>query len=73
VIPELIYCSDGNAAFAKIAIEAGFTYGTQLPKTIYFPPEFVDQDYKKPNLEKYARVSIPATPGRHLSLSGRKP
>lgn len=50
---ELIYCSDGNRRFAQIAIDAGFTYGAQLPNTVYFAPEFVDQKYKKPNLEKY--------------------
>ena len=53
-LPELIYCSDGNKRFAQIAIEAGFTYGAQLPKTVYFDPEFVDQDYKNPDLEKYS-------------------
>lgn len=52
-IPELIYCSDGNPRFAQIAIEAGFTYGAQLPRTVYFDPEFVDQDWKQPDLEKY--------------------
>jgi hypothetical protein len=53
-IPELIYCADGNAKFAKIAIDAGFLYGAQLPNTVYFPPYFVDQNWKKPDLEKYA-------------------
>lgn len=52
-IPELIYCADGNPRFAQIAIKAGFVYGAQLPRTIYFDPEFVDQDWKNPDLEKY--------------------
>lgn len=53
-VPELIYCAAGGARFAKIAIEAGFTYGAQLPNTVYFHPEFVDQNWKNPDLEKYA-------------------
>lgn len=53
-VPELIYCSDGNKRFAQIAIEAGFIYGAQLPNTVYFMPEFVDQNWKQPDLEKYA-------------------
>lgn len=53
ITPELIYCSDGNSRFAKIAIDAGFTYGAQLPNTVYFQPEFCDQNWKNPDLEKY--------------------
>ena len=52
-IPELIYCADGNARFAKIAIDAGFTYGAQLPRTVYFKPEFCDQDWKNPDRARY--------------------
>lgn len=51
--PELIYCANGNERFAQIAIDAGFTYGAQLPGTVYFPPEFVDQDWKQPNRTAY--------------------
>jgi len=50
---DLIYCADGNARFASIAIGAEFTYGAQLPNTVYFRPDFVDQDWKNPNLERY--------------------
>lgn len=50
---ELIYCANGNARFAQIAIDAGFIYGAQLPGTVYFRPEFVDQDWKRPNRERY--------------------
>lgn len=53
MIPELIYCADGNKRFARIAIDAGFTYGAKLPYTIYFDPEFCDQDWKHPNREEY--------------------
>lgn len=54
VIPELIYCADGNQRFAEIAIKAGFLYGAQVPNTVYFDPEFSDQNWKNPDLEKYA-------------------
>lgn len=50
---ELIYCADGNRRFAEIAIAAGFTYGAQLPNTIYFHPGFIDQNWKHPNRLKY--------------------
>lgn len=52
-IPELIYCADGNKRFAEIAIDAGFTYGAQLPNTVYFKPEFTDQNWKDPDLYIY--------------------
>ena len=50
---EIIYCANGNRRFAQIAIEAGMTYGAQLPGTVYFPPEFADQNWKKPNRAAY--------------------
>ncbi len=50
---NLIYCADGNPRFAKIAIEQGFTYGAQLPNSVAFPPQFVDQDWRNPDREKY--------------------
>lgn len=52
-VPELIYCADGNERFASIAIEAGFTYGARMPGTVYSPPDFIDQDWKKPDRERY--------------------
>lgn len=52
-IPELIFCGDGNARYARIAIEADFTYGAQLPNTVYFDPDFVDQNWKKPDFATY--------------------
>jgi hypothetical protein len=39
---DLIYCGDGNARFAKTAIDAGFIYGAQPLRTTYFPIEFAD-------------------------------
>ena len=50
---EIIYCANGNRRFAEIAINHGFLYGAQMPGTVYFPPMFCDQDWKKPNRERY--------------------
>jgi len=50
---ELIYCAGGNRRFAEIAINAGFLYGSQLPHTVHFPLHFADQDWKKPNRQRY--------------------
>lgn len=50
---ELIYCADGNRRFAEIAINAGFLYGAQMPRHVYFQPFFCDQDWKKPDRKKY--------------------
>lgn len=50
---DLIYCAAGNPRFAQIAIDAGFLYGAQLPNTVYHPPYFVDQNWRKPNRAKY--------------------
>jgi hypothetical protein len=51
--PELIYCAGGNERFAKIAIDAGFTYGAQLPCTVYHDVQFADQNWKTPNRDEY--------------------
>lgn len=50
---DVYYCASGNKKFARIAIDHDMRYGAQLPHTVYFPPEFVDQDWKKPNREAY--------------------
>lgn len=59
---QLIYCADGNKRFAEIAIKHGFTYGAQLPNTVYFKPEFVDQNWKNPDREKYMAALAKHTP-----------
>ena len=52
--PALIYCADGNARFAEIAVNAGFLYGAQLPpRGLPFLPYFADQNWKNPNRERY--------------------
>lgn len=50
---EIIYCAGGNPTFYEIARAAGFLYGAQLPDTVYGPLHFADQDWEKPNREKY--------------------
>lgn len=50
----LIYCADGNPTFAAAAVEAGWRYGARLPATVYQPVYFADQDWRKPDLAKYA-------------------
>lgn len=59
---ELIYCADSNPQIAQVAIMNGFTYGAQIPGTIYFPVDFIDQNWKDPNRRKYmtfARINNP--------------
>lgn len=50
---ELIYCANGNARFAEIALKRGYTYGAQLPGTVYFAPDFCDQNWQKPDRARY--------------------
>lgn len=54
--PELIFCADGNPAFARAAVEAGFRYGARLPATVYQPVYFADQDWKRPDRGAYMRA-----------------
>lgn len=51
--PRIIYCGRSNNTLDRIAIYSGFEYGLRLPFTANFPPIFADQDWKKPNKEKY--------------------
>jgi hypothetical protein len=50
---ELIYCGGSNRRFAQIAIDHGFLFGSQLPRTVYYPLYFADQCWKKPNRAAY--------------------
>lgn len=50
---ELIYCANGNKRFAEIAVSRGFLYGARLPGVAHYPPSFSDQDWKKPDRERY--------------------
>ena len=53
---ELIYCAARQIVYAEIAISHGYTYGAQLPATVYYPPEFADQDWKRPDFDAYMRA-----------------
>lgn len=50
---DLIYCANGNPEFAKIAVDAGFLYGAQLPGHVSQPLYFADQNWKNPDREIY--------------------
>lgn len=50
---DVVYCAGGNKKFAKIAIDHGFRYGSQLTRTTYYPIWFADQDWKAPNRQAY--------------------
>ena len=50
---EFIFCAGGNAKYAKTAISYGWTYGAQMPSTVYYKPEFIDQNWKNPKRETY--------------------
>lgn len=50
---KLIYCANGNARLADIAIRAGYHYGAQLPGMVYRPIYFADQDWKRPARAAY--------------------
>jgi hypothetical protein len=51
--PTLIYCGGGNYRFYEIATNCGFKYGVQLPDQVHGELYFADQNWKKPNREKY--------------------
>ncbi len=54
---ELFYCAAGNARLAQIAISHGMSYGAQLPaQNVYFPVQFADQDWKKPDRARYMQA-----------------
>lgn len=55
-VPALIFCADGNPAFARAAVEAGWLYGARLPSTVYERVYFADQDWKKPDRAAYMRA-----------------
>lgn len=54
--PNLYYCAGGNKLKAELAIKYGFLYGSQMPHTVYYKPEFIDQNWLKPQKEKYINL-----------------
>lgn len=55
-MPELIYCAGGGPWAARIAVAYGYTYGAQLPSSVYWRPAFADQDWKRPDFDAYMRA-----------------
>ncbi len=55
-MPTLIYCADGNPAFAQAAVDAGWEYGARLPSTVYQKVYFADQDWKEPDRNAYMKA-----------------
>jgi len=57
-VPDLIWCADGNKSHSNLAIAAGWLYGARLPaKGLADQPlYFADQDWKKPDREKYMKA-----------------
>jgi hypothetical protein len=51
--PTLIMCAGGNQRFAESAVYHGWHYGAQLPCTTYAPVWFADQNWKKPDRQRY--------------------
>ncbi len=55
--PDLIYCATGNRQYAQIATQLGMRYGTRLPSRVYHENIFfADQDWKRPDKDKYMRA-----------------
>ncbi len=52
-MPELIYCAHRSVKFASVALKHNFTYGSQMPRKVHYQPEFIDQDWKKPDRTRY--------------------
>jgi hypothetical protein len=48
-MPDLVYVMDGNPRLARIAVEAGFLYGVRGTQAPYFPPRFLDLDWRRPD------------------------
>lgn len=72
-MPTLIYCAAGNRRFAEIALRYGFRYGAQLPNTVYFDPYFVDQDWKRPNRDRYMTCLAQCKPALASVLDWERP
>ena len=53
--PRLIFCADGNARHAAIAVAEGWEYGARLPARglAPHPLAFADQDWKRPDRGRY--------------------
>lgn len=64
-VPRLIFCADGNTRHAQIAHASGWLYGARLPPRgiADLPLAFADQDWRKPNRERYMAELAKRRPG----------
>lgn len=53
---ELIACLGFAGKVSEMSLDTGFLHGAQLPGKTTFRPYFVDQDWKKPNRQKYMKA-----------------
>lgn len=70
---ELIYCAGKNQRFEAVALAAGFRIGAQLPNTVYHPVYFADQDWKRPNRERYMQALAEHRPAMATVLDLERP
>jgi len=73
VAPRLIYCAGGNPSFARAAVDAGWEYGVRLPDTVYFPLDFADVNWKKPDRETYMTALAKYRPKMAVVLDWEHP
>jgi hypothetical protein len=71
--PKLIFCADGNPAYAAAAVEAGWLYGARLPATVYQSVHFADQDWKAPDRAAYMRALAIHKPSMATVLDWERP
>lgn len=71
--PTLIYCAGKNERFERIALEAGFELGAQLPNTVYHPIYFADQDWRSPDRAAYMAALAEHRPAMATVLDWERP
>jgi hypothetical protein len=73
--PRLIYCADGNARHAGIAVAAGWEYGARLPARglAPFPLALADQDWKRPDRAAYMAALEKTRPALATVLDWERP
>lgn len=59
---KIIFTAASNRKYAERAISAGMLYGARLPAKVYFPPYFVDQDWRDPDRGEYMIALAQHTP-----------
>lgn len=72
---RLIFCADGNVAHAHIAHAAGWEYGLRLPSRgrADLPVSFADQDWRKPDHQRYMACLAEVRPALATVLDWEEP